>query len=90
MHAYIIILQINTPPHMLPTSPTSNLNIQFLLVTQTHPSLKSQADKTLASASGGFSFFGAREDKYQNAADLYIEAANAFRMQKMSACLPAS
>lgn len=46
------------------------------------PPLK--ADKTLASASGGFSLFGGREEKYQNAADLYIQAANAFRMQKSS------
>lgn len=43
-----------------------------------------QADKALSGASGGFSFFGGREDKYQNAADLYIEAANAFRIQKMN------
>ena len=37
-----------------------------------------------ASASGGFSLFGGRETKYMDAADLYIQAANAFRMQKMS------
>ncbi|KAI0878463.1 alpha-soluble NSF attachment protein [Hypoxylon argillaceum] len=43
--------------------------------------LLQKADKALASASGGFSFFGGREDKYMNAADLYVEAANAFRMQ---------
>lgn len=43
-----------------------------------------QADKTLASASSGFSLFGGREQKYMDAAELYIEAANAFRMQKMS------
>ncbi|KAI0124533.1 TPR-like protein [Hypoxylon sp. NC0597] len=46
--------------------------------------LLQKADKALASASGGFSFFGGREDKYQNAADLYIEAANSFRIQKMN------
>ncbi|KAI0013285.1 TPR-like protein [Xylariaceae sp. FL0662B] len=46
--------------------------------------LLQKADKTLAAASGGFSFFGGREDKYMNAADLYVEAANAFRMQKMN------
>ncbi|KAI1460760.1 TPR-like protein [Annulohypoxylon moriforme] len=46
--------------------------------------LLQKADKTLASASSGFSFFGGREDKYQNAADLYVEAANAFRLQRMS------
>lgn len=44
----------------------------------------SQADKTLQSASGGFKFFGGREDKYQEASDLYISAANAFRMQNSS------
>ncbi len=47
-----------------------------------------QADKTLASASGGFSFFSGREDKYQNAADLYIQAANAFRMQQSRGWTP--
>ncbi|KAI1376107.1 TPR-like protein [Hypoxylon crocopeplum] len=46
--------------------------------------LLQKADKTLAGASSGFSFFGGREEKYQNAADLYIEAANAFRIQKMN------
>lgn len=38
----------------------------------------------MSGASGGklFSFFGGgREDKYQDAADRYIEAANAFKMQ---------
>ncbi|KUI67249.1 hypothetical protein VM1G_03523 [Cytospora mali] len=44
--------------------------------------LLQKADKMLASASGGFSLFGGREEKYQNAADLYLQAANAFRMQK--------
>ncbi|KAL0940951.1 alpha-soluble NSF attachment protein [Colletotrichum truncatum] len=46
--------------------------------------LLQKADKTLQSASGGFSFFGGREDKYLNAADLYIQAANAFKMQKLN------
>lgn len=46
-----------------------------------------QADKMYASASGGFSLFGGRETKYMDAADLYIQAANAFRMQKMSMSL---
>lgn len=41
-----------------------------------------QADKTLQGASGGFSFFGGRSDKYEKAAEEYIAAANAFRMQK--------
>jgi alpha-soluble NSF attachment protein len=43
-----------------------------------------QADKALQAASGGFSFFGGREEKYQNAFDLYVQAANAFKMAKMS------
>jgi alpha-soluble NSF attachment protein len=43
-----------------------------------------QAEKTLSSASGGFSFFGGREDKFQNAADLYVQAGNAYKMQKLS------
>lgn len=42
-----------------------------------------QADKALSSAGGGFSFFGGRSDKYEGAVDIYIQAANAFRMQKM-------
>ncbi|KAL7623990.1 vesicular-fusion protein S17 [Parahypoxylon ruwenzoriense] len=46
--------------------------------------LLQKADKALSSASSGFSLFGGREEKYMNAADLYIEAANAFRMQKMN------
>lgn len=44
----------------------------------------SQADKALQGASGGFSFFGGRSEKYENAADLYVQAANAFRVQRMS------
>lgn len=44
-----------------------------------------QAEKSLQSAGSGFSFFGGREDKYQNAAELFIQAANAFKMQKQSA-----
>ncbi|KAF2277689.1 alpha-soluble NSF attachment protein [Westerdykella ornata] len=41
-----------------------------------------QAEKTLQSASGGFSFFGGRTEKYEQAAEQFIAAANAFRMQK--------
>lgn len=44
-----------------------------------------QAQKSLQSAGAGFSFFGGRDDKYQNAAELFIQAANAFKMQKQSA-----
>jgi len=46
--------------------------------------LDRKADSTLASARGGFSFFGGREDKYQTAADLYTQAANALKMMKSS------
>lgn len=41
-----------------------------------------QADKAAQGAGGGFSFFGGRIEKYENAADLYTQAANAFRIQK--------
>ena len=47
-----------------------------------------QAEKTLAGASSGFSFFGGRTEKYENAADFYTQAANAFRVQKMSMAFP--
>ncbi|KAL2219488.1 vesicular-fusion protein Sec17 [Thermoascus aurantiacus ATCC 26904] len=46
--------------------------------------LLQKADKALQSASGGFSLFGGRTEKYENAADLYIQAANAFRVQKLN------
>ncbi|KAI5289353.1 vesicular-fusion protein S17 [Ascosphaera aggregata] len=42
------------------------------------------ADKALQSASGGFNWFGSKVEKYENAADLYQQAANAFRVQKMN------
>ncbi|KAL5113888.1 vesicular-fusion protein S17 [Pleosporales sp. CAS-2024a] len=42
-----------------------------------------QAEQSLQKASGGFSFFGGKQDKYEAAADQFIAAANAFRMQKM-------
>jgi len=42
-----------------------------------------QAEQSLQKASGGFSFFGGRQEKYEAAADQFIAAANAFRMQKM-------
>ncbi|KAL6710770.1 vesicular-fusion protein S17 [Coniothyrium glycines] len=42
-----------------------------------------QAETSLQKASGGFSFFGGRSEKYEAAADQFIAAANAFRMQKM-------
>lgn len=45
---------------------------------------KKKAEKTIQSASGGFGFFSNKEQKYQDAADLYVQAANAFRMQGAS------
>ncbi|CAN9456299.1 unnamed protein product [Alternaria alternata] len=42
-----------------------------------------QAEASLQKASGGFSFFSNKQDKYEAAADQFIAAANAFRMQKM-------
>jgi alpha-soluble NSF attachment protein len=42
-----------------------------------------QAETSLQKASGGFSFFGGRQDKYEAAAEQFVQAANAFRMQKM-------
>ncbi|EON64560.1 hypothetical protein W97_03793 [Coniosporium apollinis CBS 100218] len=46
--------------------------------------LLQKADKTAASATGGFSFFGGRTEKLEQAVELYTQAANAFRMQKMN------
>jgi alpha-soluble NSF attachment protein len=44
--------------------------------------LLQKADKAAQGAGGGFSLFGGRAEKYENAVDLYTQAANAFRMQK--------
>lgn len=52
-----------------------------------NPFLK--AEKAAQGAGGGFSLFGGRTEKYENAADLYTQAANAFRMQKQGTCAPA-
>ncbi|KAA8650780.1 hypothetical protein EYZ11_007617 [Aspergillus tanneri] len=46
--------------------------------------LLQRAEKALNGASSGFSFFGGRAEKYENAADLYTQAANAFRVQKQN------
>jgi hypothetical protein len=46
-----------------------------------------QADRAASGAGSGFSLFGGRQEKWENAADLYTQAANAFRMQKQSAQL---
>ncbi|VBB77293.1 Putative vesicular-fusion protein sec17 [Podospora comata] len=44
--------------------------------------LEEKAKKTLAGASGGFSFFsGSKEDKLQNAAELFVQAGNAYKME---------
>jgi len=41
-----------------------------------------KAEKQAQAASGGFSFFGGKTQKLEEAAELYTQAANAFRMQK--------
>lgn len=46
--------------------------------------LLQKADKAAQGAGGGFSLFGGRGEKWENAADLYTQAANAFRMQKQN------
>ncbi|KAJ5720460.1 vesicular-fusion protein sec17 [Penicillium malachiteum] len=46
--------------------------------------LLQKADKALSGASGGFSWFGGRTEKYESAADLFTQAANAFRVQKLN------
>ncbi|KAL4879157.1 soluble NSF attachment protein [Aspergillus karnatakaensis] len=46
--------------------------------------LLQKADKALQGASSGFSFFGGRTEKYENVADLYTQAANAFRINKQN------
>jgi alpha-soluble NSF attachment protein len=43
-----------------------------------------KADKAASGAGGGFSLFGGRAEKWENAADLYTQAANAFRMSKQN------
>ncbi|KAH6621283.1 soluble NSF attachment protein [Chaetomium sp. MPI-SDFR-AT-0129] len=46
--------------------------------------LEDKARKALQGASGGFSFFSNKEEKYQNAADLYVQAANAYRIERLN------
>ncbi|KAI9373845.1 soluble NSF attachment protein [Aspergillus egyptiacus] len=43
--------------------------------------LLEKARKAYQGATSGFSFFGGRTEKYENAADLYTQAANAFLVQ---------
>jgi alpha-soluble NSF attachment protein len=50
--------------------------------------LLQKAEKAAAGATGGFSFFGGRGEKWETAADLYTQAANAFRVQKQSKQFP--
>jgi hypothetical protein len=68
-------LEEKVRPPLSPTPPclsaTANCSLQ-------------KAKKTLQSAGGGFSFFSNKEEKYQNAADLYVQAANAYRLERMS------
>ena len=45
--------------------------------------LLSKADKMASSAGGGFSFFGGKTDKLEQAADLYSQAGNAFRIANL-------
>ncbi|KAK4228952.1 putative vesicular-fusion protein sec17 [Podospora fimiseda] len=47
--------------------------------------LEEKARKALQNASGGFSFFGGgKEDKLQNAAELFVQAGNAYKMEKLN------
>lgn len=46
--------------------------------------LMQKADKAVSAAGGGFSLFGGRQEKWENAADLYTQTANAFRMQNQN------
>ncbi|KAK4186590.1 putative vesicular-fusion protein sec17 [Podospora australis] len=47
--------------------------------------LEEKAKKSLQSASGGFSFFGGgKEDKLQTAADLFVQAGNAYKLAKQN------
>ncbi|RPB05737.1 TPR-like protein [Choiromyces venosus 120613-1] len=52
-------------------------------MTQDPRALLAMADKHASSARGGFSFFGAKQDKLEKAADLYTQAASVFRVQKL-------
>jgi len=44
--------------------------------------LLQKAEKAYSSAGSGFSLFGGKTEKYENAVELYTQAANAFRLQK--------
>lgn len=63
-----LLQKVSSYVQCLPTVPSDYPNLQ--------------ADKAAQSAGSGFSFFGGRTEKFENAADLYTQAANAFRVQK--------
>ena len=44
--------------------------------------LLAQADQAYSSAGSGFSWFGSKTEKFENAADLYIKAGAAFRVNR--------
>jgi len=44
--------------------------------------LLQKAEQAASKAGGGFSLFGGRQEKWEHAADLYNQAANAFRLAK--------
>lgn len=44
--------------------------------------LLAQADKAYASAGSGFGWFGSKTEKFENAAELYISAGGAYRLQQ--------
>jgi len=46
--------------------------------------LLQKAQKAEAGAGGGFALFGGRQEKWEGAAELYSQAANAFRMSKQN------
>ncbi|KAF6238312.1 hypothetical protein HO173_003592 [Letharia columbiana] len=54
----------------------------MVMMAQDPVTLASQADKAAQSAQSGFSFFGARTDKYESAVELYTSAASAYKLQK--------
>lgn len=66
-HLTLIPIDSLTVPHTMSQDP-----VQLL----------SQADKAYSNAGSGFSFFGSRTEKYENAAELYIKAASAYRAKR--------
>jgi hypothetical protein len=62
----------------------TSLTSDPIIMAQDPRALLQKADKAAQGATGGFSLFGGRTEKWENAADLYVQAANAFRVQKQS------